>query len=88
MTETTQETAPFDAEGMVWEYRFAHDRGDTARAEQVRKEWAAWQGDDSLHEMAFGEPIDPAAIRARVRRTKREMILLNALRDGLEAELA
>jgi hypothetical protein len=54
--ETKKATAEFDAEGRVWEYRFAHDRGDEAGGKQLREEWAAWQGEDSLHEMAFGEP--------------------------------
>jgi hypothetical protein len=26
--------------------------------ERLRILWAEWQGEDSLHEMAFGEPID------------------------------
>jgi hypothetical protein len=27
-------------------------------AGHIRASWKAWQGDDSLHEMAFGEPTD------------------------------
>jgi hypothetical protein len=27
-------------------------------AARLRDEWKAWQGEDSLHEMAFGEPAD------------------------------
>jgi hypothetical protein len=27
-----------------------------ARAQRLRQAWKEWQGDDSLHEMAFGEP--------------------------------
>ena len=27
-------------------------------AHRLRREWAEWQGEDSLHEMAFGEPLD------------------------------
>ena len=27
-------------------------------ARRMRQEWRLWQGEDSLHEMAFGEPIE------------------------------
>jgi hypothetical protein len=27
-------------------------------AARLRDEWKAWQGEDSLHEMAFGEPAE------------------------------
>ena len=26
-------------------------------ANRLRARWTEWQGDDSLHEMAFGEPV-------------------------------
>ena len=29
-----------------------------AEAKRLRDEWKAWQGEDSLHEMAFGEPVE------------------------------
>ena len=32
------------------------------RAVRVRKFWAQWQGEDSLHEMALGEPVERTAI--------------------------
>jgi|HubBroStandDraft_6_1064221.scaffolds.fasta_scaffold466196_2 hypothetical protein len=40
----TKKTTAFDAEGMVWDYRFARDHGDAARVKRLCKEWAAWQG--------------------------------------------
>lgn len=29
-----------------------------ADASDLRTEWKRWQGEDSLHEMAFGEPVE------------------------------
>lgn len=57
---------PFDAEDCVWKYRFAHELGDGPRITELRAAWAAWQGEDSLHEMAYGEPIDRQAIIDRM----------------------
>jgi hypothetical protein len=34
-------------------------------AKRLRHRWKEWQGEDSLHEMAFGEP-EPPAIAARM----------------------
>ena len=31
----------------------------------LRETWKRWQGEDSLHEMAFGEPVDEVAIKER-----------------------
>jgi hypothetical protein len=73
---------------MVWADRFAHDRGDAARVKRPRKEWSSWQGEESLHEMAFGEPIDPAAFHERLRRNKREPQRLKVRREASEAEIA
>jgi hypothetical protein len=56
---------PIDTEDCVWKYRFAYDTGDTVRAAFLRKIWAEWQGEDSLHEMAWGEPIDIQTLVAR-----------------------
>lgn len=28
------------------------------RAEVMKKAWKKWQGEDSLYEMAFGEPVE------------------------------
>ena len=47
-----------DAAAIVENYRRAVERGDDGRAKRLRKSWAAWQGEDGLHEMAFGEPTD------------------------------
>jgi hypothetical protein len=30
-------------------------------AKRLRERWKEWQGEDSLHEMAFGEPSPPAS---------------------------
>ena len=45
--------APFDAEEVVWQYRFAHEMGNKAEAKRLRGVWAEWQGEDSLHEMGL-----------------------------------
>jgi hypothetical protein len=34
-------------------------------ARRLRDRWKEWQGEDSLHEMAFGEP-EPPTIAARM----------------------
>ncbi len=53
----------FDPQKAVQTYREAHakaertcDATDQAELARLRQEWADWQGEDSLHEMAFGEP--------------------------------
>ena len=59
----------FDAEKAVWDYRRVMAKLERARkpdikaqykstAKLMRKAWANWQGEDSLYEMAFGEPWD------------------------------
>ncbi len=59
----------FDAEGVVKAYRRVIDRRDAETtpegkaefveiAKRLKKKWADWQGEDCLHEMAFGEPFD------------------------------
>lgn len=56
-----------DAEHMVDAYRKLTAQLEKTKSEVIRKryqqrlrdlrtEWKAWQGEDSLHEMAFGEP--------------------------------
>jgi hypothetical protein len=58
---------PFDPARIVSDYRsvianLETDRTDLGKAEfqavaqRLRNLWAEWQGEDSLHEMAFGEP--------------------------------
>jgi hypothetical protein len=58
-----------DAEATVVTYRHAIAKRDAAASEsaraefdrtvkQLRKQWCEWQGEDSLHEIAFGEPIE------------------------------
>lgn len=63
MKETT---ATFDPAQAVAAYRRVIAQRDLATgpkradhdktAQKLRKEWADWQGEDSLLEMAFGEP--------------------------------
>jgi hypothetical protein len=61
------DVSEFDAAGAVAEYRRVMDNRDAATdalgkeeydriARILRRRWKEWQGDDSLHEMAFGEP--------------------------------
>jgi hypothetical protein len=69
---------PFSPEGVVWEYRFAYEVGyaNTGKVtaelpyypnacEMLGLVWKEWQGEDSLHEMAYGEPISPDALADR-----------------------
>lgn len=74
-------TTPFDAEDVVWRYRLAHETKDAAECDRLRQAWKKWQGEDSLHAMALGEPIEPDAI------TERKQWLVGRLRQ-IEAELA
>jgi hypothetical protein len=61
------EVADFDPISAVAEYRRILDKREAATgapgkdeyeriARVLRSRWAEWQGEDSLHEMAFGEP--------------------------------
>lgn len=72
--------APFDAENHVWKYRFAHETGDKTACERLRKEWTAFDGEDSLHECAFGEPIGDREF------AERKLRLIEQLRS-IEAQL-
>jgi hypothetical protein len=63
---SNMDASDFDAEEIDWNYRFAHESGDKALAESLREQWAAFDGEDSLHEMAFGEPIEPVALDQRM----------------------
>jgi hypothetical protein len=66
--ELGRDTAtPFDPARIVEEYRSVMTKLDAERtdlgkaefraiAQRLRNLWAEWQGEDSLHEMAFGEP--------------------------------
>jgi hypothetical protein len=60
------EPEPFDAEDCVWGYRHAHKTGDTDRATGLREQWKHSQGEDSLHETAFGAPVDRKALDERL----------------------
>ncbi len=46
----------FNVADILTEYRTAYEAGDKAKCQQLREQWKAWQGEDSIHEMAFGEP--------------------------------
>jgi hypothetical protein len=57
----------FDPEAFIARYRnvveqLGQQTDEQGRAEfsavakQLRAQWKEWQGEDSLHEMAFGEP--------------------------------
>jgi hypothetical protein len=68
MERTTPQVETFDPVAIVEEYRRVIARRDNpetpelhrddlyAMARHLRLRWAEWQGEDSLHEMAFGEP--------------------------------
>jgi len=65
---TAHEIQTFDAAAAVEQYRQIVARRDAAAepdrdeleliARRLRARWAEWQGEDSLHEMAFGEPTE------------------------------
>jgi hypothetical protein len=70
--ERLGEPADFDPECAVKAYRRVINARDCAKtpkaktehnktAKLLRKGWKDWQGEDSLHEMAFGEPEDCSA---------------------------
>ena len=59
----------FDPQKVIDRYRTAIAQRDAATtpdlraiydgiAIKLRQQWQAWQGEDSLHEIAFGEPIE------------------------------
>ena len=46
----------FNAADMLTEYRLAYEAGDKPECERLRELWKQWQGEDDVHETAFGEP--------------------------------
>lgn len=46
----------FNVSDTLTAYREAYNRGDKAKCQELKKAWKDWQGEDSLHEMVFGEP--------------------------------
>ena len=69
MDDSTQTDQPFDAERAVATYRDVIAQRDAEATEPGKAEfqeiamrfrlaWKTWQGEDSLHEMAFGEPVE------------------------------
>ena len=67
MDDSIQTDQPFDAERAVAIYRDVIAKRDAEAtdlgkaefqtiAKRLRASWKTWQGEDSLHEMAFGEP--------------------------------
>jgi len=78
----------FDAEDVVWQYRFAHNQGHKSTIARLREKWAESRGEDSLHETAFGAPTEHAAIADRLKRNKREILRVIQRRETIEAEIA
>ncbi len=66
-----------EGNSFVWMYRYAHATKSAFKCDRLRKRWAEWQGEDSLHEMAIGEPLTVAEIADRKRFLIRS---LNALK--------
>ncbi len=70
MERTTLQVATFDPAAFVEQFRQAILRRDSpetpesrrdefeAIAKRLRERWAEWQGEDSIWEMAFGEPVE------------------------------
>jgi hypothetical protein len=76
---STNDSPAFDAAAAVAEYRRVIKQRDAqttkrgratydATAERLRQAWKEWQGEDSLHEMAFGEPFECGAVMERINR--------------------
>jgi hypothetical protein len=59
-------TTPFDAKDVAWRYRYAHGTNDTAECLRLREAWKEQQGEDSLHERAWGETIGRKALDERI----------------------
>ena len=74
-------STPFEAEDVVWQYRLAHETKDAAECLRLRNAWKESEGEVALHEMAFGEPIEPEAV------AERKQLLADQLRQ-IKAELA
>jgi hypothetical protein len=67
---TTHNVQTFDPVAAVEEYRRVIERRDSPEtpesgrdefelmAKRLRACWTEWQGEDSLHEMAFGAPVE------------------------------
>ena len=70
MERAKPQVETFDPVATVASYRRAVEHRDSPEtpepdrdefaliAKQLRERWAAWQGEDSLHEMAFSEPTE------------------------------
>jgi hypothetical protein len=65
----TDEPEAFDVEGAVRDYRLIIDHLNATTipkakdkyrgmAQRARQKWKQWQGEDSLHEMTFGELLE------------------------------
>ena len=67
---------PFDAEDLVWRYRFAYNTKDASECLRLRNAWKESEGEDSLHEMAWGEPIEPEVM------AERKQLLIGKLGSG------
>ena len=69
MDDQTKTDQPFDAVRAAATYRDVIAKRDAETTEpgkaefqtiakRLRASWKTWQGEDSLHEMAFGEPVE------------------------------
>jgi hypothetical protein len=65
----TEEPYNFDVEGAVNDYRSIMENLEAATrpdakdkyrgmAKRARQKWQEWQGEDSLHEMTFGDVLE------------------------------
>jgi hypothetical protein len=71
---TSDEPENFDVEGAVNDYRSIMENLDAATSpeakdkyrgmsQRARQKWKEWQGEDSLHELAFGELLELRTFR-------------------------
>jgi hypothetical protein len=68
----------FEAEEMVWRYRFAHDTGDLETAKGLCGLWKEFEGEDSLHEIAFREPVTAVELAERKQSLTEQLRLIEA----------
>ncbi len=52
--DTNDDQLELDVDLMISEYRHASDAGRVEVCQQLRQGWKEWQGEDSLHETAYG----------------------------------
>ncbi len=71
----------FDAEELLWAYRFAYETGDTETCDELRDRWAADFDAGDLHSFVYRQPVSREELNER-----RESLM--AVLRHVEAQLA